>query len=227
MTGILEYKKLGPMKLPSRIPNKKKPSLFDLYLFVFKKSGHKYYVLEKGKVRNKNNLLVRIDSKCVYANIFGSARCDCEEQLITSIKKIDKEGEGLLIYCYDQDGRGISLEDHMKVYKFADEGYDTVDANLKAGLKVDQRSYDDVAVILKEFGLNKIRLLTNNPHRIEELKRHGIDADRIPLKSAKLDKYNAAQLIVKQTKMGHLFGWDLNDKKIKKLFDKSMKRKWG
>lgn len=222
----MKYEILGPMNLPSRIPNKNKPVLFKLFLYIFKNTGNHYYILEKGKAIGKNNILVRIDSKCVYAHIFGSARCDCKEQLDASIVKIAKEKNALLVYCYDQDGRGISLRDHLRVYKFQDEGYDTVEANIKAGLKPDARHYKEVIDILKNYKLKSIRLLTNNLARIEEVSKSGIRVKRIPFKAVNLDKYNAAQLVVKQTKLNHLFDFDLENKKVKELFNQSMKQKW-
>ena len=110
----------------------------------------------------------------------------------------------------------------MVVYGLQDEGYDTVDANLKAGLKPDQRDYSEISNIIKDFELTSIRLLSNNPHRIQSIIDSGIKVTRVPFKVVDLDKYNAAQLIVKQTKLGHLFGWDLNDAKVKELFNKSL-----
>jgi len=216
----LNFEKLGSMNLPSRIPNKRKPVLFKLNLYIFKKTGHKYYTLERGEI--KDNCLVRINSKCVYADIFGSARCDCVEQLHKAIKIFAKKG-GLLIYAYDQDGRGIDLRNHLKVYKLQDEGLDTVEADLKAGFKSpDRRNYEETIAILNDYKLKKIQLLTNNPHRIKDLPEAGIEIKRIPFKAVKMDRWNAAQLVVKQTKMGHLFGWDLKNKKVKDLFKKSL-----
>ena len=224
--GIKKKKdeKLGPMNLPSRITDKDDPGMFKLNLYIFEKTGNKYYTMEKGEVGDDS--VVRIDSKCVYAHILGSARCDCAEQLHLAIKFINSERKGLLIYAYDQDGRGISLRDHLRVYKLQDEGYDTVDANIKTGLKPDCRNYNEVVEILKDYGLKKIKLLTNNPQRIKDLTNAGIIVERKPFKAVELDKYNAAQLIVKQTKLGHLFEWDLEDPKTKDLFDKSMKQQW-
>ena len=215
------FEKLGPMNLPSRLVDP--IALFKLYLYISKDTGHKYYVLEKGEI--KDGSLVRIDSKCVYAHIFGSGRCDCGEQLHTAIRKIGKDG-GLLIYAYDQDGRGITLKDHMIVYKLQDEGLDTVEANLKAGLKPDQRSYADIIAILKGYNLTKIKLWTNNPQRLHDIPEAGIEVERIPFKAVEMDKYNAAQLVVKQTKLGHLFNWDLDNEETKDLFKQSMKQLW-
>ena len=219
-----KYEKLGPVKMPLRTDGT--VSLFSLFLYVFT-SEQRYYVLQKGDIIEKERVLVRIDSKCVYAHIFGSARCDCAEQLHEGIRRIHREGEGLLIYAYDQDGRGIDLKDHLRVYVLQDEGYDTVEANLIAGLKPDQRSYTEVAKILQDYKLNHIRLLTNNPDRVKALEEQGIKVERIPFSVAKLDRYNAAQLIVKQTKLGHLYGWDLDNPTIKNLFEESLKGEYN
>jgi 3,4-dihydroxy 2-butanone 4-phosphate synthase / GTP cyclohydrolase II len=210
----------GSMKLPTRLTNP--ITVFNLSLCTFKDTGNRYYLLELGNPRNKDNVLVRIDSKCVYAHIFGSARCDCAEQLHTAMQMIADEGEGLLIFAYDQDGRGISLPDHMTVYQKQDEGLDTVEANEAVGLRADQRDYAEVIDILKDYGLANIRLLTNNPQRLKDLPEAGINITRIPHKVVELDKYNAAQLMVKQTKLGHLFNWDLE--KNKDLFEQSLKQ---
>jgi GTP cyclohydrolase II len=217
----MPIQKIGPMKIPSRIAEN--TDIFDLSLYMFE-SGNRYYIMSKGEIQGVKNLLCRIDSKCVFAHLFGSARCDCAEQLQESIKRIAKEGQGLLIYCYDQDGRGITLEEHLRVYMLQDQGYDTVEANIQAGLKPDQRNYDEVIEIFKSFDLKEIRLMTNNPQRLQCLEEAGIKVERIPFKVVELDKYNAAQLIVKQTKLGHDFGWDVE--KYKGLFNQSMQQKW-
>jgi len=220
----LGFEKIGPIKLPSRIGG----GTFDLYLYTFEKSGDNYFVLSKGDVIERNDALVRIDSNCVWADIFGSARCDCAEQLHEAMRRINKEGVGLLIHAYNQDGRGLSLKDHLRVYMEQDKGFDTIEADRRCGFNnPDRRNYDEAIEIIKDFKLNNIRLLTNNPHRIESLNGAGIKTVREHIEAVKFDKYNIAQLYMKKKVLGHLFdSFDLEDPKIKKLFEESLK-KWS
>jgi 3,4-dihydroxy 2-butanone 4-phosphate synthase / GTP cyclohydrolase II len=219
----LEFEKTGPMKLPSRIGG----GTFDLYLYTFKKSGDNYFVLEKGDIKNMKNVLTRIDSNCVWANIFGSARCDCAEQLHEAMRKIVKEKKGLLIHAYNQDGRGLSLQNHLKVYMEQDKGYDTIEADRRRGFKKpDRRNYDEVIEIYKDFKLKNIRLLTNNPHRVESLRNAGMIVTRVPIEAVKIDKFNIAQIYMKKKVLKHAFDLDLDNPKIKKLFKESLK-KWS
>jgi len=222
MQNKLNFEKVGPMKLPSRIGG----GTFDLYLYIFEDSKANYFVLEKGSVKGKEDVLVRIDSNCVWADIFGSARCDCAEQLHAAMRMINDNKEGLLIHAYDQDGRGISLKDHVKVYMLQDQGYDTVEADFKAGFtKPDRRNYDEVLVIMKDFEIKKsVKLITNNPHRITSLKEADYEVTRIPVEVVPLDKWNAAQLVIKKKKMGHLFSFDIDNPELQKLTEDSIKR---
>lgn len=218
------FEAIGPMKLPSRIGG----GTFDLYLYTFEKTGNNYFVLERGNVRNKDKVLTRIDSNCVWANIFGSARCDCAEQVHEAMRRIIKEGQGLLIHAYNQDGRGLSLKDHVRVYMEQDKGYDTIEADKRCGFqKPDRRSYEEAIAILKDFGLDNIRLLTNNPHRMDSVKQAGIEVVREHIEAVKIDKYNIGQLYMKKKVLGHLFNsFQLSDPKIKKLFKQSLS-KWS
>jgi len=119
-----DFEKVGPMKLPSRIAG----GTFDLYLYTFT-SGNQYFALKKGAIENKGDVLFRINSNCVWADVFGSARCDCAEQLHEAMRRIAREGNGLMIHAYNQDGRGLSLKDHVRVYMEQDKGYDTIEAD--------------------------------------------------------------------------------------------------
>ena len=212
------FTKVGPMKLPSRIGQ----GNFDLYLYQFG-DNRRYFALEKGDVRQSENPLVRVESNCVWAHVFGSARCDCAEQTHESMRRIEKEGVGLLVHAYDQDGRGITVEEHIRVYMFQDMGFDTVEADKQAGFShYDRRDYNDVIKILKDFELAKFRLLTNNPHRLEEINKH-FTAQRVPIEAVELDKWNAAQLFIKKKKMGHMYSFDIDSPKIKALAERSIK----
>ena len=214
----LAYEKVGPMKLPSRIGG----GTFDLYLYTFKESGAHYFALAKGDLSGKN-VPVRIDSNCVWADIFGSARCDCAEQLHEAMRRMVKEGRGLLVHAYDQDGRGLSLENHVRVYMEQDKGYDTIEADARCGFeKPDRRDYDEAIEVIKDFGVKNLKLLTNNPHRIDSLKAAGFEVTRENIESVKVDKYNLAQLYMKKKTLGHLFeAFELDDPKTIKMFEES------
>ena len=218
MTKMKKYQKIGPMKLPSRIGN----GTFDLYLYQFN-TARRYFVLERGSVRGRSNVLLRVESNCVWAHLFGSARCDCAEQTQDAMQKIVEEGEGLLIHAYDQDGRGISLHDHVRVYMLQDEGFDSVEADKRAGFQhYDRRDYEDMIEIMHDYALSSVRLLSNNSDRIKTLSEY-FEVTRVPLESVPLDKWNAAQLYAKKEKMGHLFSFNLDDIAIKGLAEYSVK----
>lgn len=220
----LTFERTGPMKLPSRIGG----GTFDVYLYTFNKSGDNYFVLKKGDIQNKSNILTRIDSNCVWADIFGSARCDCAEQLHEAMRRIVKEKRGLLIHAYNQDGRGLSLQKHLRVYMEQDKGFDTIEADRRLGFKEpERRNYDEVIEIYRDFNLNTIRLLTNNPHRIESLQNAGMTVTREPIEVVKIDKFNIAQLYMKKKVLHHTYdSLDLDDPVIVKLFEESLK-KWS
>ena len=146
--------------------------------------------------------LVRIHSECFTGDVLGSKRCDCGEQLEKSLKLIGKHG-GVLIYLR-QEGRGIGLANKIKAYALQDQGLDTVEAQVKLHLPIDDRDYADAAKILKNLGFNTIRLLTNNPAKIDDLKKHNIAiAERVSIR-IRPKAHNRRYLEVKQTKMGHL-----------------------
>lgn len=220
MMNISLFQKVGPMKLPSRIGG----GTFDLYLYIFQPSGNHYFALKRGDIAGQKNTLLRIDSNCVWADIFGSARCDCAEQMHEALRRIIKERNGLLIHAYNQDGRGLSLIEHVRVYMEQDKGYDTIEADRRRGFdKPDRRNYDEVIEIIRDFHLNDVRLLTNNPHRLQALADAGIISKREPIEAVEIDKYNIAQLYMKKKVLGHqIDSLDLDDPKVKKLFRDSL-----
>ncbi len=217
----LAFERTGPMKLPSRIGG----GTFDLYLYTFSKSEDNYFVLTKGDIRNTSNILTRIDSNCVWADLFGSARCDCAEQLHEAMRRIVREKRGLLIHAYNQDGRGLSLQNHLRVYMEQDKGFDTIEADRRLGFKEpDRRNYDEVIEIYRDFNLKAIRLLTNNPHRIDSLQNAGMTVIREPIEAVRIDKFNIAQLYMKKKVFHHAYdSLDLDDPGIMKLFEESLK----
>jgi 3,4-dihydroxy 2-butanone 4-phosphate synthase/GTP cyclohydrolase II len=146
--------------------------------------------------------LVRLHSECLTGDAFGSRRCDCGEQLRTSLDRLATEG-GTLIYLRNHEGRGIGLGNKIRAYALQDLGMDTVEANRHLGFGDDPRDYETAALILKELGLTRIRLMTNNPRKIEALSRHGIEViERIPLE-IETDTMNASYLRTKRDRLGH------------------------
>src|SRR3982750_3391367 len=175
---------------------------FTAVAFREKLNGKTHVALVKGNVEHADNVLVRVHSECLTGDVFHSLRCDCGEQLESALAQIDAEGSGVLLYL-SQEGRGIGLLNKLKAYNLQDEGFDTVDANLKLGLPVDLRDYGIGAQILSDLGLTSIRILTNNPKKIRGLEGYGLSvSDQIPIEHAP-NEHNAAYLRTKAERMGH------------------------
>ena len=173
------------------------------------KIEHKEYIaVMKGEIKNKENVTVRLHSECLTGDVFGSKRCDCQEQLHRALHELEQSGEGLLIYLR-QEGRGIGILNKLKAYKLQDEGYDTVEANHKLGFSDDLRDYAVAAQIIKDLEIKSIILKTNNPKKIEGLEKYGIKiAGRKEIEIAAND-VDKNYLKVKKEKMGHLLKQDL------------------
>jgi 3,4-dihydroxy 2-butanone 4-phosphate synthase/GTP cyclohydrolase II len=145
---------------------------------------------------------VRVHSSCLTGDIFGSCRCDCGEQLHESMKLIEKEGKGIIVYM-NQEGRGIGLLNKLRAYKLQESGLDTVEANLQLGFSMDQRDYGLGAQILRDLGVSKMKLITNNPKKRSGLIGYGLEiVEEVPLK-IKPNPHNAEYLHTKKVKMGH------------------------
>lgn len=184
-------------KLPTRYGD------FRIHGFVDKITGEDHIALVLGNPKEHEKLLVRVHSECLTGDAFGSAKCDCGEQLDFALKSIAKEGVGILIYLR-QEGRGIGLINKLKAYELQEKGMDTVEANVALGFPEDARNYAVAAQILKMFEVKQVRLLTNNPQKIEGLEKYGINvAERVPIEIA-AKPADLFYLQTKKLKMGHI-----------------------
>ena len=184
------------VKLPTKFGN------FHLIPFIESSTNQEHIALIKGEWKKNEPVLVRVHSSCITGDIFGSYRCDCGPQLHQAMRMIEKEGKGVIVYM-NQEGRGIGLFNKMKAYKLQEEGRDTVEANLDLGFKADERDYGIGASILRELGLGKIRLLTNNPVKRAALEGYGLQiVENVPLE-IEPNEHNQFYLLTKKQKMGH------------------------
>ncbi len=164
---------------------------------------YQHVALVKGKWREDDPVLVRVHSKCLTGDVFGSERCDCGPQLHAALRQIERAGKGVLVYL-DQEGRGIGLVNKLKAYNLQDQGFDTAEANVKLGFKPDLRDYGIGAQILRDLGVRKMRLLTNNPKKIVGLEGYGLEVlERVPIEMPPTRR-NRAYLVTKRDKLGHL-----------------------
>ncbi|MDE6415673.1 MAG: bifunctional 3,4-dihydroxy-2-butanone-4-phosphate synthase/GTP cyclohydrolase II [Duncaniella sp.] len=175
---------------------------FHLVPFRQKSNGLEHIALIKGDVSDGEPVLVRVHSSCATGDIFGSMRCDCGDQLHKAMEMIEKEGRGAIVYL-NQEGRGIGLMDKIRAYKLQEEGLDTVDANLHLGHKADERDYGVGANILRELGIQKMRLMSNNPVKRVGLEGYGLEVvENVPIEIAP-NRYNRRYMLTKKERMGH------------------------
>jgi 3,4-dihydroxy 2-butanone 4-phosphate synthase/GTP cyclohydrolase II len=176
---------------------------FALCLYENSQDNKDHMALVCGDVEDREDVLVRVHSECFTGDVLGSLRCDCGEQLNTSMRRVAEEGQGIVIYLR-QEGRGIGLHNKLRAYNLQDEGYDTVEANRMLGHGADERDYAIAALILQDLGVSSVRLLTNNPEKIESLDEHGVNiAERAPLEPH-VNRHNAEYLRTKVNRMRHI-----------------------
>lgn len=176
---------------------------FEMVAYQQTDKKEQHIALIKGSWEPDEAVLVRVHSSCVTGDIFGSCRCDCGHQLHESMKLIEKAGKGAIIYM-NQEGRGIGLINKLKAYRLQEEGFDTVDANLQLGFGADERDYAASAQILKDLGINKIKLITNNPSKEAGLREYGLEILEIVSIEIPPNKHNEHYLHTKRDRMGHL-----------------------
>lgn len=175
---------------------------FQLIAYTQLDNGNTHMVLKKGEWKEGEPVLVRVHSSCATGDIFGSCKCDCGDQLHRAMQLIEKEGKGLIAYM-SQEGRGIGLVNKLKAYHLQEQGFDTVDANLKLGFKADERDYGIGAQILRDQKVTKMRLITNNPVKRTGLEGYGLEVTEIVPIVVEPNKYNERYLKTKQDRMGH------------------------
>ena len=202
---LIEYRMMRE-KLVTRIVTTGLPTLygdFNIHLYRTETDNKEHIALVKGTIDRNKPVLVRVHSECLTGDLFGSMRCDCHDQLIAALTMVEKAGSGVVVYMR-QEGRGIGLANKLRAYKLQDDGLDTVEANEKLGFRPDLRDYGIGAQILRDIGVGKIRLLTNNPKKVVGLHGYGLDiVERIALEMDP-NTENERYLRTKRDKLGHL-----------------------
>ena len=196
-------------KLVDRVATVKMPTKYGEFTacgFVNRLNGEHHIALIKGDIGDGKDVLCRVHSECLTGDTFGSLRCDCGQQLAAALTRIEQEGRGVLLYMR-QEGRGIGLINKMKAYELQEKGLDTLEANLTLGFAGDEREYYIGAQILRDLGISDIRLLTNNPDKIYQLKDFGLKiSQRIPLQM-EATVHDRFYLKTKQVRMGHILNY--------------------
>ncbi|AED97867.1 Bifunctional riboflavin biosynthesis protein RIBA 1 [Arabidopsis thaliana] len=203
----------------ARIPTMWGP--FTAYCYRSILDGIEHIAMVKGEIGDGQDILVRVHSECLTGDIFGSARCDCGNQLALSMQQIEATGRGVLVYLRGHEGRGIGLGHKLRAYNLQDAGRDTVEANEELGLPVDSREYGIGAQIIRDLGVRTMKLMTNNPAKYVGLKGYGLAiVGRVPLLSL-ITKENKRYLETKRTKMGHMYGLKFKGDVVEKIESES------
>ncbi len=205
IADIVEYRmkreSLVKREAVANLPTKY--GLWKIYAYTSLVDGKEHVALVKGTINPDEPVLVRVHSQCLTGDTLCSIKCDCQAQLHKSMEMIDREGKGVLVYLM-QEGRGIGLVNKIKAYSLQDKGLDTVEANLKLGFPADMRNFGIGAQILKDLGVRKMRILTNNPKKLIGLEGYGLEIlERVPVQVG-IGKYNIDYLKTKKEKMGHM-----------------------
>lgn len=210
---LIEYRMMSE-KLVQRVVNTHLPTKYGeflIYMYRSESDSKEHIALVKGDIKPDVPVLVRVHSECLTGDVFGSLRCDCNEQLVSALKMVEKAGVGVVIYMR-QEGRGIGLVNKLKAYSLQDEGLDTVEANEKLGFRADLRDYGIGAQILRDLGVGKMKLLTNNPRKVVGLHGYGLEiVERVSLEMD-ANEINERYLQTKRDKLGHLILVDQSKK---------------
>jgi 3,4-dihydroxy 2-butanone 4-phosphate synthase/GTP cyclohydrolase II len=183
---------------------------FELCLYRNNQDNKEHLTLVMGQVKNQEQVLTRLHSECFTGDVLGSLRCDCGEQLARSLQLIGEAGQGVIVYLR-QEGRGIGLLNKLRAYNLQDEGYDTVEANLLLGHDADERDYTPAALILRDLGVRSVRLLTNNPAKVNALRALHIPVvERVPLLPT-VHRFNQNYLDTKVRRLHHLLDLPMNN----------------
>ncbi|MFJ8363335.1 bifunctional 3,4-dihydroxy-2-butanone-4-phosphate synthase/GTP cyclohydrolase II [Streptomyces sp. NPDC093984] len=180
---------------------------FTAYGYRSTVDGVEHVALVHGEIGDGEDVLVRVHSECLTGDVFGSARCDCGPQLEASLRRIQAEGRGVVVYLRGHEGRGIGLMSKLRAYELQERGRDTLDANLELGLPADARDYAAGAQILKDLGVSSVRLMTNNPEKTDALLRHGLEVTAREPMPVQAGEHNLRYLRTKRDRMGHDLPW--------------------